>query len=116
MLCEGGLMRPLKETILPVPRLVELSHRFLDEGATPPFLKPEVVLISEGLDSWSFLGQFNVILQDDLSFHLAILKTLMHLRPQASNTHVITLFRLYASIYSKYISSPDPLTAQQLIR
>jgi hypothetical protein len=104
VLCEGGKMVPLSETILPLAGLKQVCSRFLEDGEDLPFLKlvPAILPTSRG---WSFVDSLGVITQDGLHFYLAMIKAIAAACSLNNTTRPERIMRLYAGIYASCIAS-----------
>ncbi|KAK4641164.1 hypothetical protein QC761_609930 [Podospora bellae-mahoneyi] len=114
VLCEGGSREPLKNTILPTPKLRKLSQRYLEPTYGSRFLQLEISLPNT-IGSWSFLAKFNIIMDDDLLFYLIIL---MSIASKAASLLMkpSRILRLYAAIQAKCLASNNISKALKKVR
>ncbi|KAK0726345.1 hypothetical protein B0T21DRAFT_371413 [Apiosordaria backusii] len=108
--CEGGIKLRLRNTILPTPRLKELSQRYLEPDHYFRFLKLETNL-SDTIGSWNFLANLGVIMDDNLGFYLAILQALSEEKVRESSR----VLQLYAAIQAKCLISDNFSETRELI-
>ncbi|OIW34078.1 hypothetical protein CONLIGDRAFT_667268 [Coniochaeta ligniaria NRRL 30616] len=116
VLCDGGKRICLGSTILPVPRLKQLSVRFMDQEEVLPFLKLETTLVDGNLAGWDFLEHFGAILKDELSFYLAIIKTIAASTEADRVQGASRILGLYNAIHAQCTSSSDAQEARRLAK
>ncbi|KAK4177154.1 hypothetical protein QBC36DRAFT_327734 [Triangularia setosa] len=111
VLCEGGIQLPLEDTILPTPKLRELSKRFLESSHDFKFLELETSL-PDTIGGWVFLARLNVIIDDELRFYLGMLQAVSEEDVQEP----ARILRLYAAIQAKCLMTDDISETREFIR
>jgi hypothetical protein len=69
----AGYFRPLRETYLPLPDLIQRASEF-GVNRSFGFLKMPRELTDESISAWRFLNQLSVGIEPDLGFYLSILR------------------------------------------
>ncbi|KAK0705518.1 hypothetical protein B0H67DRAFT_558107 [Lasiosphaeris hirsuta] len=113
--CEGAQRLRLSETILPTPRLKQLYSRFMEDREPLPFLRLESTLVEEQVEDWEFLASFGVILGDDLSFYLAMIKSIVA-SSQTKLQRPTRVLEIYAAIHEKCTQSTNRPQDEALVR
>lgn len=117
VLCDGGKKHPLHKTILPTSQLKALSSRFLRTDEHLPFLDPQQTHWNGKISGWEFLDTLGVVSDDNLVFHLDILRCIVTQTTDASNLEdPARLLDLYQAIHGKCIASSDLEQTRDLIR
>ena len=94
--CCNGQTSQLSDTILPSPEAISKSRDFGVESQLLLLSLPSDAFAS-GVDDWSFLGQFGVICEPNLSFHFKALESLRLRVPPRDRKHD-AITRVYRSI------------------
>ncbi|KAF1822941.1 uncharacterized protein K489DRAFT_319943 [Dissoconium aciculare CBS 342.82] len=110
--CAGFSGKKLSNVYLPVPKLCELSAKYLEPEEDFVFLQIPDARIGHRLDpKWSFLHEeLGVKAEDDWNFYRLLLLSLTNLNSNPERmTRIQRVFDLYAAIYAKVIQNgPHP--------
>ena len=116
VLCETG-KQPLREAVLPIPHLKQLSARYLESGESLPFLQLETEVTDDNISTWRFLRSLKVLQNDRVTFHLTVLEAVVAKNMDRSLERLSRIPDLYIAIYAKCIEwSARRREAEELAR
>lgn len=117
VLCQGGKKYPMRDTVLPLPRLRQIVSQFLVGRESFPFLELETPLVDQSARDWDFLDNLRVTKNDDLPFYLAILKAIVDGNKYPEHLRQIKrVWDLYVRIHSKCVDDAEQDVARSFFK
>lgn len=105
--CTDGVMRPLKDTYLPLPSLLTICGRFSAPTNAMPFLKVGEHFTDNPESDWiKYAKFFQIHSEEDLTFALAILGAVAKSSLITGSTLTRTVMDLYRKIHIEYLKLP----------
>lgn len=122
VLCQGGatgtaVLKPLRDTYLPLPSLQEKSDAFLGKDFFPFLEFGESLTSNVKADNWEFLSSsLGVGRDDNVHFYLDILTYMKKARRGGEMMNPSRVVGIYSRIHSRCEEAPDPAVARQTVR
>ena len=122
VLCQGGatgtaVLKPLRETYLPLPNLQDKSDAFLGNDFFPFLELGESLTSNVKVGNWEFLSSsLGVGRDDNVHFYLDMLTYMAKACRGGKMVDPSRTVGVYSRIHSRCEEAPDPAAARQVVR